>query len=182
MSAPGLFEPTPERPSRKRSLVEDLDPEYHEPELKEPALKRRREETPVLDWLSDLPAPPLKVLTQICRSRSVPAKFNDDQVRPTAENLRGCPKSPLAIDEMGDRWACDRGETQNSNLKTQISRLKSQDSKLKTQISNPKTQDSKLSDITKELFFAHLSNSFIYLASTHSFNGNKRQTFFLSFN
>ena len=136
MSAPGLFEPRPKRPSRKRCLVEDLDPESQELELKEPAFKRRREETPILDWLGDLPAPPLKILTEISRSRSVPAELNDDQIRPTATNLREHLESLVAIDEMGDRRACNRQENRRDDDndtqrtgKSTITRVKSISSK-----------------------------------------------------
>ena len=116
MSVSEVLEPRPKRPPLKRCFIEALDPENQEPELEEPAPKRRREESPVLvlGWLSKI---------QIPRPQSVPAKFNDDQVPLTVEDLRGYPKSPLPIDEMGDRQVWDRrdkgrGDDDSSSQRT----------------------------------------------------------------
>ena len=112
MSASEVLEPEPIRPSLKRCFVEAVDPKYQEPELEEPAFKRRREESPVLvlDWLSQV---------QIPRAQSVPARFNDDRVPPTAEDLRGYAKLPLPIDHMGSRRACDRETNEDDDDSSQ---------------------------------------------------------------
>ena len=144
MSISEVLEPRPKRPPLKRCFIEALGPENQRPELEEPAPKRRREESPVLilDWLSKI---------QILRPHSVPATFEDNHVHPdnsleiprpptvpakfnanlvplTVEDVRGSPKSPLAIDEMGDRRACDRrdkgrGDDDNSSLRTSRSTI-----------------------------------------------------------
>ncbi|KAL9124218.1 MAG: hypothetical protein Q9217_006429 [Psora testacea] len=113
MSIFEVLEPTPQR-ALKRSFIEDLDPEHQEPELEEPTPKRRREKAPVRNWLSNVPAPSLKALAEISRPRSVPAKFNENEVPPTAEDLRRYSKSRWAIDEMGDRRDCDRHRDDDS--------------------------------------------------------------------
>jgi hypothetical protein len=127
MSVSEVLNPTPRRPLKRRFL-EDLDPE-----LEEPAPKRRREECPVLDWLSYVPAPSPKALPEISRPQSLPAKLNDNQDLPTKEDLRGYPKSTPAIDEMGDRRGSDRrdrgddGSFSQRTARTTVSKVKSSD-------------------------------------------------------
>ncbi|KAI4156526.1 MAG: hypothetical protein LQ340_000195 [Diploschistes diacapsis] len=136
MSVSEVLEPTPQRPLKRR-FAEDLDPELQEAKFKEPAPKRRREELPVLDWLSNVPAPPPEALTEILRSRSVPANFNDNQIPPTVQDLRGHSKSLLAIDEMGDHGRRERGDddsfSQRTNKST-ITRIKPASARYRTTV------------------------------------------------
>ena len=113
MSVLKVLEITPQRPSLKRSFVEDLDPE-----IQRPATKRPQQWLPVHDWLNTVPvpksralvemfrsrsvpatAPPSKALVNIYRSQSMPLEFNDNQDPPAIEDLTGT----LAIDEIADR-------------------------------------------------------------------------------
>lgn len=135
MSVSALLEPTPQR-ALKRSFAENLDPEHQEPELEEPVLKRRREEAPVCDWLSNVPAPSPKALAEISRPRSVPAKFNHNEVLSTAEDFRRYSKSRWVIDEMGDRRDRDRRRDDDSSSqrtsKTTATRIKTTSSKYRS--------------------------------------------------
>ena len=153
MSASNVLAPTPKRPSLKRSFAEDIDPEHQEPKLEEPTPKRRREEAPVRDWLSNVPAPSPKALAEISRPQSVPAKFNNSEVPPAAEDLRGYPNSPLAIDEMGDRRDCDRRRDDDScsqrTSRTTATRVKTTSSKYRSVLEgNDVVIDSKGSKIS----------------------------------
>ncbi|KAI4157092.1 MAG: hypothetical protein LQ342_008530 [Letrouitia transgressa] len=127
MSITEVLEPTPQRPL-KRIFIEDLDPEHREPELEEPPPKRHRGKVPVPNWLSNIPSPSLKVLAEISRPRSVPAKFSENEVPLTAEDLRRYPKSRWAIDEMGDLrdYNCRRDDDSSSQRtsKTTVMRVK----------------------------------------------------------
>lgn len=152
MSVSEVLEPTPQR-ALKRSLVEDLDPEHREPEVEEPALKRRREESPVRDWLSNVSAPSPKALAEISRPRSVPAKFSDNEVSRAAEDLCKCPKLRWVIDEMGDRRDCDRRRDNDSSSqptsKTTAMRVKTTSSKYRSVLEgNDVVIDSKGSKIS----------------------------------
>ena len=112
-----VLEPTPQKPPLKRSFVQDLDPE-----VQEPAPKRRREGSLVHDWLNNvlvstqifrprsvpLTASSSKAFTEDFRSQSVPPGFNDNQHPPAIGDLLEESKSFLAISGMGDPRDYDR--------------------------------------------------------------------------
>ena len=113
-----VLEPTPQRPSLKRFLLEDLNSE-----IQGPAPKRCRDRSPLRDWLDNIPAPKPRAIAEISRSRSVPAtalpskapaayisrsqsvplECDDGQDALVIEDLIDRPESLLAIDEIGDR-------------------------------------------------------------------------------
>ena len=97
-----MFEPTPQKPSIKRSFNEDFDSE-----IQEPIFKRRREERLVCKWLDNVPASESKASSEVSSQA-----FDDHQDPPPYEDFIRTPKSPSAVDEMGDE-AGDRGDEDN---------------------------------------------------------------------
>lgn len=112
-----MLEPAPQKPPLKRFFVEDLDPE-----VQEPAPKRRREGSLVHHWLDNVlvstnifrpqSVPAIvsysKAPTEDFRSQSVPPEFNNSQYPPAIEDFLGESKSFLAFDKMGVRQDLNR--------------------------------------------------------------------------
>lgn len=141
MSILQVLEPTPQRPSLKRSFLEDLDSE-----IQGSAPKRCRDWSPLCEWLSNISAPKPRAIAKISRSRSLPAttppsladisrsqslrlEFDDNQDPPAIEDLIGTPTSLLTIDEIGDRQDKNRSRRDDDSFsqrtcKSSITKIK----------------------------------------------------------
>lgn len=93
----------PVKGSLKRSL-QALDLEI------EPPSKRHRLQSPVYHWQSVPPEFSSSKIPSAAydRASSAPAKFDNNELLPTIEDLVEEPKPPVPIDERGDRRDADR--------------------------------------------------------------------------